>query len=66
MTETDFLTNSPSYNWLSTDPGNWVYKDSLHRKSILLEVRANPEIEKNLSIRERFIFVANDSGKKGD
>ena len=64
MTETDFLTNSPSYNWLSTDPENWVYKDSLHRKSILLEVRANPEIEKNLSIRERFIFVANDSGKK--
>ena len=57
MTETDFLTNSPSYNWLSTDPENWVYKDSLHRKSILLEVRANPEIEKNLSIRAVSIHI---------
>lgn len=64
MNEAEFLTNTPSYTWIEVDSENWRYSDSLRRKSILIKIEANPEIEKNLKIRQRNLMVESVSGDK--
>lgn len=64
LSEKEFLTNSPSFKWLLVDSENWRYKDSLKRKSVLIEIEANPEIKKDLKIRQRHLLVENDSAKQ--